>query len=160
MKFQKIIFLCSLLISANALAEKPSCNFNYWEPISHNLKCDIYYLPDFSFKRIESNGKIAESVQRFCSHFEVKSKFGSQETGYCYTGSGDRTGPHFRLGDKDWNFSKGEKDRIYFADLNFQGCYKNKKSQGVVFGPFGWRKAPASIKRSWPLRGSIAECAK
>jgi hypothetical protein len=88
------------------------------------------------------------------------SKFGKQRVGYCYTGEGDRSGPTFKLGDEKWHFQDKKKKNVYFADLNFEGCYKGQKATGVVFGTYGWKEAPQTITRSLPLEGKIAKCGR
>ena len=154
-KFFAIIFY-SILVQLNfALAEE--CRFNYWEVIPPSSSCAVFTLPDFEFRPIPK-GADFKGLEKFCNQFEISSKFGKQVVGYCYTGEGDRTGPSFRLGDEGWNYSKAEKDKVYFADLNFIGCIRGEKAQGIVFGRSGWKVAPSEIERSWPLRGYRAKC--
>ncbi len=156
---KKILLICfvSLITNINyCFAE--DCKFNYWEVIPESTVCDIFHLPDFDFRRLPPEENAPEHIKRFCNQFEISSKLGKQKSGYCYTGEGDPTGPHFRLGDETWNFSKSQKDKIYFADLNFTGCDHGKSAQGIVFGIYGWVKAPSFIERSWPLEKNLASC--
>jgi hypothetical protein len=116
------------------------------------MDCPTYCLPDFEFRAIPYDQGTADHIKRFCTQYEVRSKYGSQKTGYCYTGEGDRSGPRFRLGDEhadDSTLLNG--DRVYMADLNFQGCVKGKKQEGIMFLVSHWRNAPRGIKRFWPI---------
>ena len=149
-----ITFFALLHVSA---ARADECRFNYWEVIPAASSCKVFFLPDFEFRPIPK-GAALKGFEQFCNQFGVSSKFGKQVVGYCYTGEGDRMGPSFRLGDEGWNNSKQEKDRIYFADLNFSGCSHGRKAQGIVFGRAGWKRAPSEIERSWVVRGKLAKC--
>ena len=139
------------------IATAEDCRFKYWEVIPNNT-CKIYYLPNFTFTSVPSLADIPQHIKRFCSDYEIVSKFGKQRSGYCYTGEDDNTGPSFKLGDEKWNFQDQKKEDVYFADLNFRGCVNDKKTTGIVFGVFGWKDAPKDIERSWPLEDRLAKC--
>ena len=151
------VFAFYLFPTENAVAE--NCSFAYWEVIPSDSPCKEFTLPDFVFSRAEITRPEHQAVARFCKSYEVRSSYGSQLAGYCYTGEGDRIGPRFRLGDPDWSAASKVQDRIYVADLSFEGCYKGRKSKGIVFVEFGWVKAPAFISRAFPLEGIEGKCA-
>lgn len=158
MKYSSLLVLIQLLINVHAaLAE--NCHYQYWEviPIPGNA-CEVYYLPDFTFSAVPHSPDSPEHVKRFCAAYEIVSKFGKQRTGYCYTGEGDRMGPTFKLGDEKWLRQDQTKENVYFADLNFTGCFQGKETSGVVFGVSGWNAAPKEIERSWPIERRIAKC--
>ena len=84
-----------------ALADE--CHFHYWEVIPAAADCKVFHLPDFEFRPILKSSDPKEASERFCSQYDVSSKFGKQVVSYCFTGLGERTGPQFRLGDEGWN---------------------------------------------------------
>jgi hypothetical protein len=149
--------ICFIALNISvALADE--CHFHYWQVIPAEADCKVFYLPDFEFRPILKSSDPKEASERFCSQYDVSSKFGKQVVSYCFTGLGERTGPQFRLGDEGWNYSKPEKDRVFFADLNFVGCSHGKEVQGMLFGRDGWKKVPSEIERSWPSEGRMARC--
>jgi hypothetical protein len=158
MDFRFIPLIFSVALSVNSAVAAEDCHFKYWEVIESNTGCKVYNLPDFSFRKVPASPENHQHVKKFCSRYKVISKFGEQVTSYCYTGEGDFMGPTFRLGDEKWSFSSKSKDRVYFADLNFQGCHQGAETKGIVFGLYGWSKAPTRIERSWPIRKKLAKC--
>lgn len=157
MKYWIFPFLFFFIFSPISSVSAEDCHFQYWEVIPFE-KCQVYYLPDFTFRSFPPQNEAAEVLNRFCSKYEITSKFGKQQTAYCYTGEGDRMGPTFKLGDEGWQTRDTKGENVFFADLNFSGCNKGKKSTGIVFGPRGWIDAPKRIQRSWPLLNQLAEC--
>lgn len=155
MRYLIITFI--LLGLTNSVANAADCHFKYWEVIPSNT-CKVYYLPDFTFGTIPHDADAPEHIKRFCSSYEIVSKFGKQRAGYCYTGEGDYIGPTFKLGDAKWHFQDKKKGDIYFADFGFKGCFKGQKTTGIVFGVFGWEEAPKDIERSFPVEGKLAKC--
>ena len=133
--------LCSIvcLLGVPELADAESCKLAYWEVLKSSGQCEQFELPDFSFRSRPTPPN--DPLSRFCSQYEIVSKSGTQQVGYCYTGEGDRTGPVFKVG-----------GRQFLADLNFEGCSNGKKLAGVVFVPDGWKSAPKGLKRLWPVR--------
>jgi hypothetical protein len=116
------------------------CRFEYWQVIPVAAACEVLHLPDFDSRPLPPDQAAPAHVRRFCVRYEVKAGSDRQEVGDCYTGEGDRSGPLFKVG-----------DRQYLADLYFEGCLKGQEARGIVFAPGGWSKAPGHLKRFWPV---------
>jgi len=131
----------SLLLLLLALFPQPvsaeSCRFEYWQVIAPATSCELYVLPDFSFRKVEHLPTEPETSRRFCTPYLISSKQGEERVSYCYTGEGLSTGPIFTVG----------KQR-YVANFGFEGCRGATPVQGLVFHPaFG---TPAAARA--PLR--------
>jgi hypothetical protein len=158
---KKIIFiLCLVLLLPVSLVWGDSCTFRYWEVIPSSTRCTVYHLPDFQFRALPPKSDSPSHINHFCTQYEISSRFGTQEVGYCYTGSGDPIGPIFYLGDKGSSQPSNKQSTMYLADLNFEGCHRGVSTKGLVFAPGGWRNAPQYIQRSWPLARKMAECGR
>ena len=154
----RIILLLMLTLSPIFSARGDGCVFQYWEVIPSSTTCDVYNLPDFKFRALPPSKNSPDHIKRFCGRYEVITKFGLQEVGYCYTGKGDPVGPTFRLAHPDSHQRPKNQSTLYLADLHFEGCNKGAYAKGVVFAPGGWSHAPSYIKRSWPLAQKLAKC--
>ncbi|CAG0983333.1 hypothetical protein ANRL3_02276 [Anaerolineae bacterium] len=134
-----VLYVFLFLLSAST-AWSDECRFKYWEVIPNEVKCDIFHLPDFDFRRVAPPADAKPHIRRFCKHYQVISTTGKQETGYCHTGLGDVSGPTFQVNGTD-----------YLADMAFQGCLDDKPVQGIVFVQGSWADAPKYLRRLWPV---------
>jgi hypothetical protein len=123
------------------LALAQDCMFHYWEVIPSSSDCRVFHLPDFDFRILPLDESEPAHIRRFCKRYEVQSGSSRQEVGYCYTGEGDRSGPVFKVRDKE-----------YLADLNFEGCVKGVEARGIVFAPGRWSNPPGEVTRFWPVQ--------
>ena len=101
-----------------------SCQFEYWQVVPETTRCDTYNLPDFELRVLPKDKSGPENIQRFCTQYEIKSKYKTEKTGYCYTGRGSPSGPIFSVGPQK-----------FVANFNFEGCRGHQAVWGTVFHP-------------------------
>jgi hypothetical protein len=117
-------YLFVYLLFGTSVASAENCRFEYWEEIPPKTSCEIFRLPDFELEQVEHPSDASQHIQAFCQAYEIRSASTTQRTGYCYTGQGVRTGPHFEV--------QGIR---YVANFNFTGCRGSKPVAGIVFHP-------------------------
>jgi hypothetical protein len=129
----RALLLSLLLVTKVSGAEL--CKFEYWQVIPAETRCDVYSLPDFRIRAIPTDLKDPPHIQRFCTNYEIESKYKTERSGYCFTGEGRPSGPVFNVG-----------TQTFVASFNFQGCRGSEAVSGIVFHPaFGTpaaKKAP------------------
>ena len=132
---RSLLLLLIALIPRGVSAE--GCRFEYWQVIPPSSLCELYALPDFTFRRVEHLPTEPETSKRFCAPYLISTKQGDERVSYCYTGMGLPTGPTFTV--------NGQK---FVANFGFEGCRGATPVQGLVFHPaFG---TPAAARA--PLR--------
>ena len=145
----RLFILVAIISSAFCSSAFAHCQYSYGELIARHSKCDRLHLPDFYFRQVPQAADAPAHIKRFCSRYEVSSGANVQFVNYCYTGEGDKIGPAFKIGGRE-----------FLADLNFVGCIDGKKVEGIIFLSGGWSNAPKNIERLWPVESlpSIPTC--
>ncbi len=130
----------------------PECKFDYWQVIPDETECDVFYLPDFDFRRLPEDPKVDLKLKRFCESFEIRYGITSRVISYCKDPDKDGSGPSFEID-----------GRLYQADIYFEGCYKGKSTYGKVFINNIWSSSPSNISRIWRMKDRnfrLPDCSK
>lgn len=123
-----------------------NCKFDYWQLIPDDVECDVFYLPDFDFRRLPEDPKVDIRLKRFCENFEIRYGINSKVISYCKDPNKDGSGPSFDIDGTS-----------YHADIYFEGCYNGKNTYGKVFTNKSWTDAPKHIKRIWRIKNKNSQ---